>query len=259
MKKITVLLLCLMCISALSAQDAINIMQASRNKTKIEGLESISTLIIRDTKDNERTRKTAMISKSYPDEIEKRLIRFIEPADVKGMSMLIVDNEYEDDDIWIYMPANHQSRRIVSSEKSKSFMGSEFSNADMSAPNLNDFEYQLLGEEMIDHTLCWKIGIHPKTQSKEDEYGFLKKISWFNKTDNIIMRSDYYDFDNELHKTLTVLAYREIDPTNRKYIITHMKMNNLQNGRNSEMIMDQVVYNPDVPDKYFTLAYMKKP
>ncbi|MCK5816829.1 MAG: outer membrane lipoprotein-sorting protein, partial [Candidatus Marinimicrobia bacterium] len=68
-----------------------------------------------------------------------------------------------------------------------------------------------------------------------------------------------YDFDNELHKTLNVLAYKEMDPINHKFIITNMKINNLQNGRSSDMIMNQVEFSQNIPDKYFTISYLEKP
>jgi hypothetical protein len=259
MKKFYLILFCLSFATLLIAQNALQIMQTSRDKTKLSGLEAISTLTIRDSKDRIRVRKTAMVSKTYPDQVEKRIIRFIEPADVKGMGMLIIDKEFEDDDIWIYLPANRQSRRIVSSEKSKSFMGSEFSNADMSAPNLNDFSFQLLGEEKIDEMLCWKIELRPMTPAKEDEYGFMRKISWINKADHILLRSDYYDFDNEKYKTLSVLNYREMDLINHKFIITHMTIQNHKNDRSSDMEMEQVIYNPKVSDKYFNVSYLEKP
>ncbi|MEA2077755.1 MAG: outer membrane lipoprotein-sorting protein [Candidatus Marinimicrobia bacterium] len=259
MKKISLILFMLLFGESMIAQSAFDIMETARKKTKISGLESISTLVIRDAKDRERIRKTAMASKEYPGKIEKRIIRFMEPADVKGMGMLIVDNDDREDDMWVYIPANRQSRRIVSSEKSKSFMGSEFSNADMSAPNMNDFNYQILGEEVISGQLCWKIEMRPINTNKEDEYGFLRKISWINKSDNILTQSEYYDFDDELHKTLSILEYREMDKINHKFIITNMKIDNLQNGRSSDMVMDQVIFNPNVPDKYFTMTYLEKP
>jgi len=243
----------------MSAQSALDIMQNSREKTKLSGFETISTLIIRDAKQRERVRKTAMASKAYPGNIEKRIIRFMEPADVKGMGMLIIDKDNIEDDMWVYIPANRQSRRIVSSEKSISFMGSEFANADMTAPNLQDFNFELLGEEMISNQLCWKIEMRPINASKEDEYGYLRKISWINKSNNIMVKSDYYDFENELYKSLNVLKYRELDPVNHKFIITNMKIDNIRNGRSSDMVMDQVLFNPNVPEKYFTIAYLEKP
>ncbi|MFA6618497.1 MAG: outer membrane lipoprotein-sorting protein [Candidatus Neomarinimicrobiota bacterium] len=259
MKKIIILLTLILSAFSLYAQDALSLMKTARQRTKIDGMEAISTLVIRDAKGRTRTRKTAMVSRSYPNEVEKRLIRFVEPADVKGMSMLIVDNEFEDDDMWIYIPASRQTRRIVSSEKSKSFMGSEFSNADMAAPNLNDFSYTLLGEEKINSEACWKIEIRPISEEKEDEYGYIRKITWINKKDNMMIKSEYYDFDNELEKVLYIKQYDLMDKKRLSFVVIEMTIENLQSGRSSDMTMDKVLHNPDVPERYFTPSYMEQP
>ena len=66
-------------------------------------------------------------------------MRFLSPPDVKGTGLLIFDYEENDDDMWLFMPSLRKTRRIVSSEKAKSFMGSEFSYADITPPALNDF------------------------------------------------------------------------------------------------------------------------
>ena len=61
--------------------------------------------------------------------------------------MLIIDNKNIADEMWIYLPALKKTRRIVSSEKGKSFMSSEFSNADMSSPTLSDFQISILKDQ----------------------------------------------------------------------------------------------------------------
>ncbi len=77
-------------------------------------------MIIIDKKGRERVRDTAQITKLYnKGETEKKLIRFLSPADVKGTGFLTFDYEDKDDDMWLYMPALRKVRRIVSSEKIK--------------------------------------------------------------------------------------------------------------------------------------------
>lgn len=245
--------------ASLFAETARDIILSSRERSKLKGFEATSTLIIRDAKERERVRTTAMASKSYPGDIEKRIIRFLEPADVKGMGMLIVDYEDRKDDMWIYLPVSRKSRRIVSSEKSSSFMGSEFSKADMSAPNPDDFNYALLGEEEKQGRPCWKIEIRPVSTAAEDEYGFLRKISWITKEEGVAVHSEYYDFDNILHKVLTVTDYETVSEAPPRYLITHMKIRNVQDGRSSDMIMQEFALNPDVPDRYFTVSYLENP
>ncbi len=132
----------------LAPPDGREIMQKSRDVSKLDGMEAISTLRIYDAKGRERVRETSMASKLFESgAIEKRIIRFLAPAEVKGTGMLIYDYDQRNDDMWIYMPALRKTRRIISNEKSKSFMGSEFSNADMSAPSLEDFNYTITGSE----------------------------------------------------------------------------------------------------------------
>ncbi|MCK4853304.1 MAG: outer membrane lipoprotein-sorting protein, partial [Bacteroidales bacterium] len=116
----------------LALPDGREIIQKSRDASKLAGMEAITTLRIYDAKGRERVRQTSMASKLFDSgATEKRVIRFLSPAEVKGTGMLIYDYDEKNDDMWIYMPALRKTRRIISNEKNKSFMGSEFSNADM--------------------------------------------------------------------------------------------------------------------------------
>lgn len=239
------------------AQDAEEIMQKSRDNMKVSSFEAISTLTIRDGKGNERVRQNSMASMTFEDGIEKRIIKFLSPAEVKGTGILIFDYKEKSDDMWIYLPALRKTRRIVSGEKSKSFMGSEFSNADMTAPGINDFIYRLLGEAEINGRVCWKIESKPKSADLEDEYGFVKSVSWISKNDYIVQQTDYYDFGGTRFKTITTRSYKLLDEKNNKYMVTNMIAENHENGRSSEMIMDRVEQIP-TRTEYFTVAYLEK-
>ena len=135
------LILALFASISASAQDAREIIRKSHDVVKVSSFEAVSTLTITDSKGNQRIRQNTMASISLPDGTEKRIIKFLSPAEVKGTGILIFDYPEKSDDMWIYLPALRKTRRIVSREKSKSFMGSEFSNANMTAPGLEDFTY----------------------------------------------------------------------------------------------------------------------
>ena len=111
------------------------VQQKAIEATRIAGMETESSMTIYSPSGDKRVRKMTIVSKLYENgSLEKKLIRFIEPADVKGTGFLSFDYLKKNDDKWIYMPALRKTRRIVSSENAKSFMGSEFSYADMSTP-----------------------------------------------------------------------------------------------------------------------------
>jgi hypothetical protein len=88
--------------------------------------------------------------------------------------------------------------------------------------------------------------------------GFEKKISWIGQKDFVLRKAEYYNEDGQLYKELTARDIKTIDPAGGKYIATHLEMANLENGRRSVMTMDQLQYNPDVREDYFTLSYLEK-
>lgn len=239
------------------AQDAKSIIKSSHDVVKVNSFEAISTLTITDSQGNVRTRQSSMASKTYPDQTVKRIIKFLSPAEVKGTGILIWDHEDHADDMWIYLPALRKTRRIVSSEKSKSFMGSEFSNADMTAPSMDDFSYVLNGSETVDGTDCWKIISIPVNTILEDEYGFSSTVSWIGKNDYIVRRTDYLDFDGERIKTIENRSFALLEGSNGKYMITERMATNYLNGRSSRMKMDKVQY-AQTDDNYFTVAFLER-
>ena len=242
----------------IQSQDARTIISRSIDAGKFTGIETISRLNIIDQKGRVRTRDIYMASRSFDDETEKRLIIFMAPADIKGTGMLIFDYENKQDDMWMYMPALRKTRRIISSEKSKSFMGSEFSNADMAAASIEDFRYDLLGEEIIQQVECWKVRATAVSEDVSDEYGFSSQVVYIGKTDYVMRKSDYYDAGQEMIKTLAASRIEEVDPKNKKYMAQHMTMENLQNGRKSEIIMEKITLNSKLDPGIFSTDFLER-
>ena len=239
--------------------DGRSIMERSREVSKLDGMEAVSTLRIYDAKGRERVRQTSMASRLYDNgATEKRIIRFLSPAEVKGTGMLIYDYDEKNDDMWIYMPALRKTRRIISNEKSKSFMGSEFSNADMAAPSLEDFHYRVTGSDAVDGTECWMVEVLPVNEEIMDEVGYERQLAWIGKKDFVFRKAEYYDADDELIKQMLSTDVKQIEPSGKKYLATRMEMTNMQNGRKSVMTIDKIQYNPDVKEEYFTLGYLER-
>jgi preprotein translocase subunit SecF/outer membrane lipoprotein-sorting protein len=251
------LLLIVLTLAATSGQDPKSIVQQSQDAVKVSSFEAVSTMIITDSRGNQRIRKNTMASMSFPDGTEKRIIKFISPPEVKGTGILIFDYPEKSDDMWIYLPALRKTRRIVSKEKNKSFMGSEFSNADMAAPGLDDFNYQLLGEEEWNGNIHYKVQAAPKTEELADEYGYVRSVSWIDKKSYLVHQTQYFDGDGSIFKTITNQEYKKLDDKNNRYMVTHMAAVNNSNGRSSELVMDEVAAIP-TKESYFTVAYLEK-
>jgi hypothetical protein len=76
-------------------------------------------------------RKMAMDVMEGTNDGDKSRSVFEWPADVKGTKLLTWTHKKGDDDRWLYLPAVKRIKRISSSNKAGSFMGSEFAYEDL--------------------------------------------------------------------------------------------------------------------------------
>jgi outer membrane lipoprotein-sorting protein len=234
--------------------DAAQIMLKSRDLTLTGSMSSNILLTITEKGGSVRKRTISMTTKSYPDGTEKRLVKFIEPADVKGTALLVIDNKDIADEMWIYLPALKKTRRIVSSEKGKSFMSSEFSNADMSSPPVSDFIDKHLPQS--GENSQWIIESRPVTSDKADEYGYSRKVSYFNSDTWQLKKMEFYNFDNQLYKVIEMKNIKPLEE--KKYIVTTMAAKNISTGRSSEIVMEKIVTNAKIDDSEFSLQNLER-
>ena len=252
MKKMLYLLSAMLIVSLQSVMaqqpDPVELMNKSRDLTMSGNLQSNVTLIITEKSGAVRTRKVNMVAKTY-GETEKRMMKFLEPADVRGTAMLIIDNKNDQDNMWIYLPALKRTRRIVSTEKGKSFMSSEFTNADMtSGPNV-DFKIRHMPGSGDNGT--WVIESVPVDDDIADEYGFSRKITWLDKENLEISKIDFYNYDGDLFKTIEILATQPKTGDQEGYIMTEMLAENHMNGRSSRITFEQINTSANIPDNTF--------
>jgi len=240
---------------SLFPQTAQEIIQKSTDLIDISSMEMVSTLKIMDAKGNVRERQITTAAKKFGD-ANKMLIKFIAPADVKGTTLLVYDYDIKSDNMWIYMPALRKVRRIVSSEKGKSFMGSEFTNADMSKPNVTDFSYSILGKENFQGKTCWKIQQTCRTETIQDENGYRKKISLIDNSSYLCYKVEFYDFSGKLLRVQLLDKYKK--QTNGKSFAYFMQMENVQTGRKSIMTVDKFQAGSQLPESAFSPSALEK-
>ena len=234
--------------------DPDEIMNKSRDLTITGSTKADLTLKITEKNGSTRTRKISMVTMSYPDGLEKRMIKFVEPAEVKGTALLIIDNKNSADEMWIYLPALKKTRRIVSSDKGKSFMSSEFSNSDMTSPPLSDFtDTHIEGSGLGGQ---WIIESKPENEDIADEYGYSKKISYINTSNYQLNKIEFYDFDNKIFKILKINSVFPL--SGGKYMVRDMVADNLVNNRKSEIVFNNISEGIKVDDSWFSIRNLER-
>ena len=84
------------------------------------------SMVLRNRQGQESQRQLRIKALEVEDDGNMSLFVFDEPRDVAGTAMLVHTHEDADDDQWLYLPALTRVKRISSSNRSGSFMGSEF-------------------------------------------------------------------------------------------------------------------------------------
>lgn len=244
---------------AKAAPSAREIMEKVVTTRKLDGSEAVVKMSIINEKGEKRERQITMATKLYDGgQTEKRLYRFLAPADVKGTGVLIYDYDKKADDTWIFLPALRKTRRVVSSQRAQSFMGSEFSYGDLNIPTLDEFDYKLVKEESAGGEPCFVIEVTPKSKDIASAEGYSKKLYWVSTKKFSVVQGHYFDMDGKLLKVLTSSNIKLLDPKNNRYRAMHMEMVNKQNGRKSVFDSEKVTFAPDTKDEYFTTRYLEQ-
>ena len=115
---------------------------------------------------------------------------FLAPADVKDTGFLTYDfdDPEKDDDQWLYLPALKKTKRIAASDKSSSFMGTDFTYADMTERNINNYTYTLVKEEKVGDADTWVIEAVPANEKEKTETGYTKSVLFVRKDNFVVIR-----------------------------------------------------------------------
>lgn len=124
-----------------------------------------------------------------------RIIFFLHPSNIKDTGFLTYDyyDSGKDDDQWLYLPALRKTKRIASSDKSGSFMGSDFTYSDMTSNNIKDYNYKLLKEIDVRGNKAWVIQAVPRTQKLIDETGYKKSLLIVRQDNYFVIRAIHYE------------------------------------------------------------------
>ncbi len=104
------------------------------------------------------------------------LMFFLHPPDVKGTAFLTFgyDDPDRHDDQWLYLPALHKTKRIATTDKSGSFMGSDLSYSDMTDLVLKDYDFSIKKEITDRGHMVWVIESVPRSAAVMAETGYSK-------------------------------------------------------------------------------------
>jgi hypothetical protein len=212
-----------------------------------------------DKRGNERVRRIRTFSKDFGED-DYQLMFFLAPADVKDTGFLTYDydDEDRDDDQWLYLPALSKTKRIAGGDKSGSFMGSDFTYADMTTRPLERYEYELLKEDEVAGAKVWVVQAVPRTKEEIDETGYTKSISFVRQDNYVVVRALSFLKKGKRLKYLDVKKLEQIDGI---WVATELTMTTKQRDRvihKTVLRNRNVRFNQGLTEDMFTTRRLEK-
>jgi hypothetical protein len=223
----------------------IELAEKIESREKPENIKSINTMILTNKDDRIKTLELISISKG---DSKKQMIWFLKPKKDKGIAFLKIEHEDKDDFMTMWLPGFSRFKRIKSSQKSDSFMGSDLSFEDLTNRTISDYNYKIIENNDNEYTL----ESLPKGIDSE-YYRHVTKIKEIEENIYIATEEKSYDLNNELLKT-KIFNFIKMDDY---YIMDRLEVKNVQKNHSTLLTVNEISLNNNFEDSKFSQRSLK--
>ena len=181
----------------------------------------------------------------------KTIIRFTDPAEVKGVAVLVFNHPDRESDQWMWTPALNRDRRIASQDRRTRFFGTDFSFEDLEERDVERYTYTLGQDEAIEGAPCWRIDSTPKSGVRSQ---YTRSTLWIRKSDYT-----YAQIDNFTGSTLVRrLNYRDVAVVQDIATPRGVEVRDLTRNSRTSLKLDALKYNLPLKESQFTLEALRR-
>ena len=183
---------------------------------------------------------------------ENSIFRIVSPKKDKGNGTLKLGQ-----DMWTYNPKINRVVKIPPSMMSQSWMGSDFSNNDLSKADsiLNDYTHEMAGTKRDGSFTVYEIRSVPRPQAPVVWGMQVLKI----REDGVLMAQVFYDEDLEPVKELITKEIADLGgrPFPLKWIMRSMDAESEEDY--TQLLYESIEFDTSLRDSLFTLNALKRP
>jgi outer membrane lipoprotein-sorting protein len=177
----------------------------------------------------------------------KTLVRFTDPSELRGVTLLSINQPGVTDRQWIYTPATERVRSVAPRERSERFAGSDFTYEDIAEHSLEDFTYQQIhAEDIIEKHKTYKIAATPVAPDRS-QYKFI--YYWVAQDVPCILHAEMYDQDGRKVREMHASGLRKESGI---WGARKVEMRSLLEGTKSVLTIDEIHLNTGLDAAQFT-------
>ena len=214
-------------------------------------------MVTLDMHGNITTREAIRTLRTDKSGIHYSLLRMTGPADIKGVSLLNIQEDGKVALQYFYLPALGQVRQITGGSIKSYFLGSDFTYEDLLLKPVGDYEYERLLDEPVSGKNCYRLVVSPASKQSKSDSGYSKKEMFFSTDDYHLLKVDYFDKQGKFLKTLRFNDFVENSGEDPGTHPTRMAMTHHQKKTTSMLAIIKGRYNEPVPQKYFNVEALK--
>jgi hypothetical protein len=212
-----------------------------------------------DAEGHESLRKMQVFFRKDDDQAAKLLVKFAEPADIRGTALLSVAEKGKPLDQWIYLPKLKKTRRIRGGNESESFLGSDFTVGDITASDADQerYVYQVTdANKKCGEQACYELTGTPKSGVDPASLPYSKRVLNIRKADYVSTHVDFYDASGALQKTLEL---KNIHQDQGKYWTANaMEMTDARTRHRTVIEVQKRDSNKAPSNSVFTQSYLER-
>ena len=181
---------------------------------------------------------------------KQSLVRITEPRRDAGNATLVQDTS-----MWTYSPKINRILKVPASMMSQGWMGSDFSNKDISKSTdiIDQYDHRLVNSETLDGHLVYTIESIPH----EDAAVVWGREVLVIRDDYIMLSQQFWDQDNLLVKQMDTTSIEFMDDRN---IAARMRMYQLETPEEwTEIFVSAIDFDIEIADSLFTLSGLRNP
>ncbi len=192
----------------------------------------------------------SMSMRSWTKGEKTSLVRVTEPKKDAGNGTLLKDNN-----MWTFAPKVNRIIKVPSSMMSQSWMGSDFSNKDISKSTdiIDQYDHKLLETRQQDGHTVYVIESVPH---EEAAVVWGKEVLVI-RDDNVLLEQQFWDQDGVLVKTMKTLEIKQLGGRTVASVIRMGKVDAPNEW--TEMSVQAIAFDVSHPDSLFTLSNLRNP
>ncbi len=227
------------------AQDAAEIIRATIDNWRGESSYGEMTMTI-----HRPSWERTMSMRTWTQGSKKSLVRVTAPKKDAGNGTLMIDNN-----MWSYAPKVNRVIKVPSSMMSQSWMGSDFSNKDVSRADdmVEQYDHTLLAKEEHEGHTVFVIESIPHEEAAVVWGKEVLRI----RDDDVLVSQEYYDQEGVLVKTLHSLEIGEMG--GRPLAIRQRMAKADTNDEWTEFRIDSVEFDVQISENVFTRSNLQNP